>query len=110
MANVKFCFVLKICYNETNFVKGAQMRARAIDYSVYSEESLFMELDNTKVQLAKLESEKESLLDRKSQIEQALHSIPTDETADDLKNAYSIGIFNSHEEFEKMLDSEDEEQ
>ena len=37
-----------MCYNEANFVKGAQMRARAIDYSVYSEESLFMELDNTK--------------------------------------------------------------
>ena len=93
----------KMCYNETNFVKGAQMRARAIDYSVYSEESLFMELDSTKEQIAELEN-------KKSQIEQALHSIPTDETADDLKNAYSIGIFNSHEEFEKMLDSEDDEQ
>ena len=92
-----------MCYNEANFVKGAQMRARAIDYSVYSEESLFMELDSTKEQIAKLEN-------KKSQIEQALHSIPTDETADDLKNAYSIGIFNSHEEFEKMLDSEDDEQ
>lgn len=79
------------------------MRARAIDYSVYSEESLFMELDSTKEQIAELEN-------KKSQIEQALHSIPTDETADDLKNAYSIGIFNSHEEFEKMLDSEDDEQ
>ena len=84
-------------------LKGAQMRARAIDYSVYSEESLFMELDSTKEQIAELEN-------KKSQIEQALHSIPTDETADDLKNAYSIGIFNSHEEFEKMLDSEDDEQ
>ena len=85
------------------FEKYAQMRARAIDYSVYSEESLFMELDSTKEQIAELEN-------KKSQIEQALHSIPTDETADDLKNAYSIGIFNSHEEFEKMLDSEDDEQ
>lgn len=92
-----------MCYNGANFVKGTQMRARAIDYSVYSEESLFMELDNTKEQIAELEN-------KKSQIEQALHSIPTDETADDLKNAYSIGIFNSHEEFEKMLDSEDDEQ
>lgn len=92
-----------MCYNGANFVKGAQMRARAIDYSVYSEESLFMELDSTKEQIAELEN-------KKSQIEQALHSIPTDETADDLKNAYSIGIFNSHEEFEKMLDSEDDEQ
>ncbi len=79
------------------------MRAKAIDYSVYSEESLFMELDSTKEQIAELEN-------KKSQIEQALHAIPTDETADDLKNAYSIGIFNSHEEFEKMLDSEDDEQ
>lgn len=72
-----------MCYNEANFVKGAQMRARAIDYSVYSEESLFMELDNTKVQLAKLESEKESLLDRKSQIEETLQKkakVPNDET------------------------------
>ena len=92
-----------MCYNGANFVKGAQMRARAIDYSVYSEESLFMELDSTKEQIAELEN-------KKSQIEQAVHSIPTDETADDLKNAYSIGIFNSHEEFEKMLDSEDDEQ
>ena len=92
-----------MCYNGANFVKGAQMRARAIDYSVYSEESLFMELDSTKEQIAELEN-------KKSQIEQALHSIPTDETADDLKNAYSIGIFNSHEEFEKMLESEDDEQ
>lgn len=73
----------KMCYNETNFVKGAQMRARVIDYSVYSEESLFMELDNTKAQLAKLESEKESLLDRKSQIEETLQKkakVPNDET------------------------------
>lgn len=90
--------------------KGAKMTAKAIDYSVYNEQALFMELDNTKAQLAKLESERENLLDRKSQIEQALHAIPTEETADDLKNAYSIGIFNSHEEFEKMLESEDDEQ
>lgn len=44
------------------------MRARAIDYSVYSEESLFMELDSTKEQIAELEN-------KKSQIEQALLSI-----------------------------------
>ena len=89
---------------DINFAEGVKMMtAKAIDYSVYSEESLFMELDSTKEQIAELEN-------KKSQIEQALHSIPTDETADDLKNAYSIGIFNSHEEFEKMLDSEDDEQ
>ena len=72
-----------MCYNEANFVKGAQMRARTIDYSVYSEESLFMELDNTKAQLAKLESEKESLLDRKNRIEETLQKkakVPNNET------------------------------
>ena len=57
-----------MCYNGAYFVKGAQMRARAIDYSVYSEESLFMELDSTKEQIAELEN-------KKSQIEQALLSI-----------------------------------
>lgn len=96
-----------MCYNGANFVKGAQMRARAIDYSVYSEESLFMELDNTKVQLAKLESEKESLLDRKSQIEQALHSIPTDETADALKNPTILNEhYASHRDFVESLKQE----
>ena len=83
------------------------MRARAIDYSVYSEESLFMELDNTKAQLAKLESEKESLLDRKSQIEQALHSIPTDETADALKNPTILNEhYASHRDFVESLKQE----
>ncbi len=88
-----------MCYNEANFVKGAQMRARAIDYSVYSEESLFMELDSTKEQIAKLEN-------KKSQIEQALHSIPTDETADALKNAVSLPQYTSHEQLVKELQAE----
>lgn len=65
-----------MCYNVANFVKGAQMRARAIDYSVYSEESLFMELDNTSEQI-------EQLAEKKAQIEQALREkakVPNDET------------------------------
>ncbi len=52
------------------------MRARAIDYSVYSEESLFMELDNTSEQI-------EQLAEKKAQIEQALREkakVPNDET------------------------------
>ena len=52
------------------------MRARAIDYSVYSEESLFMELDSTSEQL-------EQLAEKKAQIEQALREkakVPNDET------------------------------
>lgn len=65
-----------MCYNGANFVKGAQMRARAIDYSVYNEESLFMELDNTSEQI-------EQLAEKKAQIEQALREkakVPNDET------------------------------
>ena len=90
----------KMCYNETNFVKGAQMRARAIDYSVYSEESLFMELDSTKEQIAELEN-------KKSQIEQALHSIPTDETADALKNPTILNEhYASHRDFVESLKQE----
>ena len=89
-----------MCYNETNFVKGAQMRARAIDYSVYSEESLFMELDSTKEQIAELEN-------KKSQIEQALHSIPTDETADALKNPTILNEhYASHRDFVESLKQE----
>ena len=52
------------------------MRARAIDYSVYSEESLFMELDSTSEQI-------EQLAEKKAQIEQALREkakVPNDET------------------------------
>ncbi len=52
------------------------MRARVIDYSVYSEESLFMELDNTSEQI-------EQLAEKKAQIEQALREkakVPNDET------------------------------
>lgn len=82
-----------MCYNGANFVKGAQMRARAIDYSVYSEESLFMELDNTKAQLAKLESEKESLLDRKNRIEETLQKkakVPNDETIKAMRECEKI--------------------
>ena len=89
-----------MCYNEANFVKGAQMRARAIDYSVYSEESLFMELDSTKEQIAELEN-------KKSQIEQALHSIPTDETADALKNPTILNEhYASHRDFVESLKQE----
>lgn len=86
--------------------KGAKMTAKAIDYSVYNEQALFMELDNTKAQLAKLESERENLLDRKSQIEQALHAIPTEETANDLKNAKSLPQYTSHEQLIKELQAE----
>ena len=90
----------KMCYNETNFVKGAQMRARAIDYSTYSEQALFVELNSTKEQIAELEN-------KKSQIEQALHSIPTDETADALKNPTILNEhYASHRDFVESLKQE----
>ena len=76
------------------------MTAKAIDYSVYSEESLFMELDSTKEQIAELEN-------KKSQIEQALHSIPTDETADALKNPTILNEhYASHRDFVESLKQE----
>ena len=85
---------------DINFAEGVKMMtAKAIDYSVYSEESLFMELDSTKEQIAELEN-------KKSQIEQALHSIPTDETADALKNAVSLPQYTSHEQLVKELQAE----
>lgn len=74
------------------------MRAK-IDYSLYNEQALFMELDNTKEQIAELEN-------KKAQIEQALHSIPTEETAFDLKNAKSLPQYTSHEQLIKELQAE----
>ena len=85
---------------DINFAEEVKMRARAIDYSVYSEESLFMELDSTKEQIAELEN-------KKSQIEQALHSIPTDETADALKNPTILNEhYASHRDFVESLKQE----
>ena len=80
--------------------KGAKMTAKAIDYSVYNEQALFMELNSTKEQIAELEN-------KKSQIEQALHSIPTDETADALRNPVSLNEhYASHRDFVESLKRE----
>ena len=52
------------------------MTAKAIDYSVYNEQSLFLELNSTSEQI-------EQLIDKKAQIEQALRAktqVPNDET------------------------------
>lgn len=89
--------------------KGVKMSAKAVDYSTYSEQALFLELNSTREQLAKLESEKAILLDKEIQIEQALHSIPTEETADALRNSYTVFKTKDYAEFEKMIASEDDE-
>ena len=78
------------------------MTAKAIDYSVYNEQALFSELNSTKEQIAELES-------KKSQIEQSLHSIPTEETADALRNSYTVFKTKDYADFEKMIESEDDE-
>ncbi len=76
------------------------MTAKAIDYSTYSEQALFVELNSTKEQIAELEN-------KKSQIEQALHSIPTDETADALKNPTILNEhYASHRDFVESLKQE----
>lgn len=75
-----------MCYNETNFVKGAQMRAKAIDYSTYSEQALFVELNSTSEQL-------EQLAEKKAQIEQALRErakVPNDETIKAMRECEKI--------------------
>lgn len=93
-----------MCYNAGIKPKErTKMGAKAIDYSVYNEEALFMELNSTKEQIAELES-------KKSQIEQALQSIPTDETANALRNSYTVLKTKDYADFEKMLASEDDGQ
>ena len=93
-----------MCYNASIKPKErTKMGAKAIDYSVYNEEALFMELNSTKEQIAELES-------KKSQIEQALQSIPTDETANALRNSYTVLKTKDYTDFEKMLASEDDGQ
>ena len=93
-----------MCYNVSIKPKErTKMGAKAIDYSVYNEEALFMELNSTKEQIAELES-------KKSQIEQALQSIPTDETANALRNSYTVLKTKDYTDFEKMLASEDDGQ
>lgn len=93
-----------MCYNASIKPKErTKMGAKAIDYSVYNEEALFMELNSTKEQIAELES-------KKSQIEQALQSIPTDETANALRNSYTVLKTKDYADFEKMLASEDDGQ
>ena len=76
------------------------MTAKAVDYSTYSEQALFMELNSTKEQIAELEN-------KKSQIEQALHSIPTEETAEALKNPVILNEhYDSHRDFVESLKRE----
>ena len=86
---------------DINFAEEVKMMtAKAIDYSTYSEQALFVELNSTKEQIAELEN-------KKSQIEQALHSIPTDETADALKNPTILNEhYASHRDFVESLKQE----
>ena len=86
------------------------MGAKAIDYSVYNEEALFMELNSTKEQIAELES-------KKSQIEQALKEKPNDETIRAIQESMSDGqgelvdasdfsVFKFHQQMMKELENE----
>lgn len=86
------------------------MGAKAIDYSVYNEEALFMELNSTKEQIAELES-------KKSQIERALKEKPNDETIraiqesmsggqGELVDARDFSVFKFHQQMMKELENE----
>ena len=67
------------------------MTAKAVDYSKYTHD-----LTATSEQIAKLDSQRENLQDKKMQIERTLRQkpeIPMDETAYDLKNAYTPSLW-----------------
>ena len=97
------------------------MVTNAIDsnYSTYSEAQLFAALNE-------IQSQKASLDNRERQIREILHTLgaesnessiisrigldePTEETRNALDNDEIVGIFSSHEEFEKSLELENDE-
>lgn len=83
-----------------------------IDYGAYSGVQLSALLDE-------IQSQKASLNDRERQIRKAISSLdvksrigldePTEETRNALENDEVVGIFSSHEEFEKSLELENDE-
>ena len=86
------------------------------NYSTYSEEKLYGELDATREIISKLQSEREKIdkkieqsTQKENAIKQALSQrlMPNDETIQALKNARSIGVFESFDEAKKALMSDD---
>ena len=86
------------------------------NYSTYSEEKLYGELDATREIISKLQSEREKIdkkieqsTQKENAIKQALSQrlTPNDETIHALKNARSIGVFESFDEAKKALMSDD---
>ncbi len=90
-----------------------------INYSTYSEVQLVAALNE-------IQSQKASLDNRERQIREILHTLgtesnessiisrigldePTEETRNALDNDEIVGIFSSHEEFEKSLELENDE-
>ena len=96
------------------------MTAKAVDYSKYTHEMLFKELDSTSEQIAKLDSQRENLQDKKAQIEQALAGkhAPNDETIKALRecvanegqgeivDASEFSVFEFHQRMLKELENE----
>lgn len=84
----------------------------SIDYGAYSGVQLSALLDE-------IQSQKAILDDRERQIRKAISSLgvksrigldePTEETRNALDNDEVVGIFSSHEEFEKSLELENDE-
>ncbi len=64
-------------------------KAAKVDYSTYTHEMLFKELDSTSEQIAKLDKQIENLQGKKAQIEQALADKyePNDETIKALRES-----------------------
>ena len=86
------------------------MTAKAVDYSKYTHEMLFKELDSTSEQIAKLDSQRENLQDKKAQIERALKNkpeIPTNETKEALLHSRTVLKTRNYEDFERLIESDE---
>ena len=106
----RFAFLENRAIMRAEFSKGAKMTAKAVDYSKYTHEMLFKELDSTSEQIAKLDSQRENLQDKKAQIEQALRQkseIPTDETKEALLHSHTILKTRNYEDFERLIKSDE---
>ena len=79
----------------------ASMVNSAVNYSDYSEAQLFAVLNEIQAQKASLDS-------REKQIREILRYMPNEETRKALDSDEIVGRFSSHEEFEKSLELEDE--
>ncbi|TQR61228.1 hypothetical protein DMC01_02060 [Campylobacter troglodytis] len=80
-----------------------------VDYSKYSFERLFKELNSTSEKIAKLNSQKKTLQNKKAKIKHALKNkpkIPTDKTKEALLHSHTVLKTRNYDDFERLIESE----